>query len=210
MYRKLLTVWIALAFVLIVASPINTQMLLTVDDTVHVEVYSWTGDATIQTPPESVFVIVYNPIGDSIWDNGVGVDTTDASLKGPYLRRRGNGGTVNVYNWWQPVSVIDGDDGEGLYHISIWIGGAEDTGWATDVYFQLVDNPINDIVPAMDTLSWWLTAGLNASSATNYAADRDTIFVVSPGNDTLGILIYFHIGGNSGGRPDSVVAEAAP
>ena len=211
MYRKFLLMCLVLGLIIGVTTPLaRAQMVLTTADTVHVEVFNWTADATTQKAPESLFVVVYGPLGDSVF--GSIIDTASATVKGPYLRRLGGGATANVYDWAQPVSAIDADKGEGLYRVSIFIssGGAADTNFVAGTYFQLVDNSINTIVPAIDTLSWWLTASLTSYSHTDYANDQDTVWVVSPAADTLGILVFYHVGGNSGGRPDSVKALAKP
>jgi hypothetical protein len=62
----------------------------------------------------------------------------------------------------------------------------------------------------MDSIFYWLTLGVGNKSHTDYDSDQDTITIVSESDDTLGYIIYYHIGGTAGAAPDSVKVVTGP
>ena len=89
-----------------------------------------------------------------------------------------------------------------------------DSGWNYPTRVLTDTTNISDLTiqleAMIDTLSWWAGWYIGAKSHTDYATTEDTIWVVSPANDTLGVIIYKHEGGAAGDPPDSVKVEAKP
>lgn len=70
-------------------------------------------------------------------------------------------------------------------------------------------HPFGELYLKLDTLNAWMGYGIGNKSHTDYDSDNDTIWVVL-GNDTIGIIQYFHPSGVGGQSPDSVKALAKP
>ena len=71
---------------------------------VQCEIFSIDSAGVDPIAPESVFIVVYDPDGESTFCEII--DTTSAYLRGPYTRNIGNASTVIFYNWFRHDIIL--------------------------------------------------------------------------------------------------------
>ena len=111
-------------------------------------------------------------------------------------------------NDYDTLIVLPNGDSTFISLIRIWWAGMTDpTDWTWEI------KPINEglrAIAEIDTMMIWAGWQIGAKYHTDYSANGDTIWVVSAAGDTLGIIIFQHVGGAAGDQPDTVKVEAKP
>ena len=132
MKRIFILMWILISYSILRADYLGP---LTTSQYVQCEAFSFDSAGVDPISPESLFVVVYDPDGDSTF--GEIIDTSNTNVKGPYTRRTGNGATTIFYNWFRLVSAIDGDQGVGPYQVSVLVyEDADETRWITIIILR--------------------------------------------------------------------------
>ena len=199
--KKLLTLMIVLLFV--VSAKADYLGPLTTSQYVQCEAFSFDSVGVDPIKPESLFIVVYDPDGDSTF--GEIIDTSNANVKGPYTRRIGNGATEIFYNWFRLVSAIDGDQGVGPYQISVLVyEDADETRWITNHHFTLVDTSINNAFsaagktfPEIENIDAWNPITDNDSlindRSANFVGLNDRAITLAK-FDTAAVAAYYNFG----------------
>jgi len=142
---------LAMLLVLLLVPAVFAQpAFLTTAESFHLPLYAFDSAGVDLVPPESLFVVVYDQDGDSVYTL-IG-DTTNAATKGPYLRRYGNASTANEYTYFATVGTLDGTTGGvGLYRVEIMLwNSSSDVTWRVAGSFYEVATSFNTTLARLD------------------------------------------------------------
>lgn len=102
---------------------------LTTSESYYLELINYDSAGVTPIPPESVYVVVFDQDGDSVYT--ATMDTSNAQCKGPYTRSYRSGVTVKTYTYYNTVGTLDGTTGgNGHYVVSAFVWNTtKDVSW---------------------------------------------------------------------------------
>lgn len=102
---------------------------LTTSESYYLELINYDSAGVTPIPPESVYVVVFDQDGDSVYS--AAMDTSNAQCKGPYTRSYRSGVTVKTYTYYNTVGTLDGTTGgNGHYVVSAFVWNTtKDVSW---------------------------------------------------------------------------------
>ena len=146
---------LVLAFVL---APYTVQATpsLTTSEYFTVPLHCYDSAGVTPIPPESVYVVVYDADGDSVYS--ATFDTANAVCKGPRAISYRNGVAFNEYTYFQTVGTLDGTTGgNGFYRVTVYIWNTtKDVSWRiNDAFYEVGTSwgtTVTEVSAALDSL----------------------------------------------------------